>query len=379
MAMEKAKSFPDDILIEILCRLPKKSLFRFKCVSKQWLTLISNRNSVFPKTTHLGLVCQSYLLLKLRPKASHTEYLSETNFLHLHSNGTASCLITLSHFTGDSLLLSSCNGFLLYRQELTRKGKFDYMVCHPATMRSWFISRPRDLHWVHMGLASDGHHFKLLLFSAYRTHFPTRARYAKEVYSSENEEWSVEEWDSSCRTMIPRRPKKAIDSGRSVFHRGAFYWVWRNKLVICHLVGNKDCEFIKLPRFLGEVRRHEVKKNQCIWVSRGFVNCCQVTAIGHRIGIWSLHEGTGWWWDRHDGILAPPPMVGVEKSSLSFAPLAFNDDFEIVYLMFGRGIFSYNLATKETKEACKSPFEGSDDRAYCTALPFLSLTQFDIA
>ncbi|KAF8089185.1 hypothetical protein N665_0514s0015 [Sinapis alba] len=34
---------PQDLLIEILCRLPGKYLARFKCVSKQWSSLISSR------------------------------------------------------------------------------------------------------------------------------------------------------------------------------------------------------------------------------------------------------------------------------------------------------------------------------------------------
>lgn len=37
---------PDCIWMEILCRMPSKSVFRFKSVSKQWLTLISHPSFV---------------------------------------------------------------------------------------------------------------------------------------------------------------------------------------------------------------------------------------------------------------------------------------------------------------------------------------------
>ncbi|KAL9332938.1 hypothetical protein Peur_073077 [Populus x canadensis] len=33
---------PDGVLMEILLRLPLKSIFKFKCVSKRWLSVISD-------------------------------------------------------------------------------------------------------------------------------------------------------------------------------------------------------------------------------------------------------------------------------------------------------------------------------------------------
>ncbi|KAJ1288070.1 hypothetical protein BS78_02G060900 [Paspalum vaginatum] len=45
-----AAGFPDDIVLEILSRLPVKSLFRFKCVSKAWLALVTDCLRKVPPT-----------------------------------------------------------------------------------------------------------------------------------------------------------------------------------------------------------------------------------------------------------------------------------------------------------------------------------------
>nr|XP_016463783.1 PREDICTED: F-box protein At5g49610-like [Nicotiana tabacum] len=58
--------FQDDIIMEILIRLPVKSLLQFKCVSKSWQALISDpyfkmKHLNHAKNNHKLLVCQSSL------------------------------------------------------------------------------------------------------------------------------------------------------------------------------------------------------------------------------------------------------------------------------------------------------------------------------
>lgn len=64
-----AYNFSEDIFIEILLRLPAKSLMRFKCVAKQWQSLISDRGFVKSHLQRLktGDIISSQRIFKTTP------------------------------------------------------------------------------------------------------------------------------------------------------------------------------------------------------------------------------------------------------------------------------------------------------------------------
>ncbi|XP_060171333.1 F-box/kelch-repeat protein At3g23880-like [Lycium barbarum] len=70
----KIPSLPDELIIEILLRLPVKSLLQFKCVSKFWLALISSPEFV---KTHLSISAnndEGYPHHRLMLKLSYPRY-----------------------------------------------------------------------------------------------------------------------------------------------------------------------------------------------------------------------------------------------------------------------------------------------------------------
>jgi hypothetical protein len=133
-----AASLTDDLSVEILSRLPVKSLCRFKCVSHLWRALMSHpeHRRRLPQTL-AGVFYSSTDYTRFPQEARHFFNVSEIGFPPL-------ICPFLSFFPGYeriSLILDSCNGLLLCRLRSDRSSSsedafFRYLVCNPAT-KSW--------------------------------------------------------------------------------------------------------------------------------------------------------------------------------------------------------------------------------------------------
>ncbi|KAJ0098331.1 hypothetical protein Patl1_20703 [Pistacia atlantica] len=126
----------DDLLTELLIRLPIKSSVKFKSVSKHWLSLISNPHF----SVRLSLVPRLTAGLFLR-NVDSTEY----DFINLASSSPRAPfkLLTLGDESSQIMVLQSCNGLLLCcslkAQEFARFLDFNffenYYVFNPTTKK----------------------------------------------------------------------------------------------------------------------------------------------------------------------------------------------------------------------------------------------------
>uniref|UniRef100_M8BHU5 Uncharacterized protein n=1 Tax=Aegilops tauschii TaxID=37682 RepID=M8BHU5_AEGTA len=133
-----ADKLTEDLLIEILSRVPYRSLCRFKCVSKRWCGTISH--------PHNRKVLPQYHLKELAGfpyKRQHpvTGCFLGRRFAHVSAGGRPRIRPSLP-FLPDCHqfhLLDSCNGLLLCRRfETADSWEFDYVVCNPATEK-WVV------------------------------------------------------------------------------------------------------------------------------------------------------------------------------------------------------------------------------------------------
>ncbi|XP_037419387.1 F-box protein At5g07610-like [Triticum dicoccoides] len=136
--------FTDDLILEILIRLPARSLHRFKCVSVAWRDLIAdpaNRNK-------LPQALAGFLYMSFRSVHHHHHFASV-------SGGAAPFDPSLPYLQPnkyrDMEQVDACNGLLLYRACTKNLAPWDwswteddcrFVVCNPAT-GSWVELPPQ--------------------------------------------------------------------------------------------------------------------------------------------------------------------------------------------------------------------------------------------
>lgn len=133
---------PDDIVFQILARLPLESLIRFRCVCKSWHKLVSDKyfiqlhNDLSPPTKQLILLLQYYARGR-----------GEDHILGLVDNWRR-CYSGLSlDFLGQKVTVdASCNGLLCCVNCDTNPAR--YYICNPVTREFKFIFQERPAYEV---------------------------------------------------------------------------------------------------------------------------------------------------------------------------------------------------------------------------------------
>ncbi|XP_057803562.1 F-box protein At5g07610-like [Salvia miltiorrhiza] len=174
----------EDMVVEILLRLPAKSLTRFKLVCKHWLSLISAQQFCYLHTLRHPKPQPSLIL---RTHTSHYFYFNPVPNNHK--------LIPYSFTIPNSKILNSCNGLLL----LQSVHPVEYHVYNSTTKQSRKISladNSEDFTNV-MGLTlafdpSKSPHYKIVCVRAKMKPPSAHERHCRiEVYNSQSLTWRL--------------------------------------------------------------------------------------------------------------------------------------------------------------------------------------------
>ncbi|KAL7585727.1 hypothetical protein Lser_V15G43673 [Lactuca serriola] len=200
----------DDLLIEILLRLPLTSVLRFKSVSKNWSSLLSR---------------QPFTLLYKNVSISPGFYVRNMYIPFDVENQIALpiCNLDIHPHPCSIRIVQSCNGLLLCCSKHGIQGERKYSVLNPTTRQIALIpsvlgGRKLQKNIRFMGLAfhqTDCVDYKVVCFHRAK---PDEDMFRIQIYSSETRRWKIS--DESFSFSAPYY--ESLGSG--VYWNQALYW-----------------------------------------------------------------------------------------------------------------------------------------------------------
>ncbi|KAK4489396.1 hypothetical protein RD792_005205 [Penstemon davidsonii] len=206
----------EDLLTEILLRLPVKSLIDFKLVSKQWHSIITNPN-----------FCHLRSCRKTKPPAiglfihsgdfSYNESFDYVPFSvpRLRISPIQKHRLTIEDFSLDIRVVQSCNGLLLCRN-IKGPGEWKYYVCNPTTKHSFRIPQLDENIKRGMCLAFDpakSPHYHVVCVHECPKNSDLSFRI--QIYSSKTGSWKI------CGNPF----SSPQIYGRAVYWNGSVHWI----------------------------------------------------------------------------------------------------------------------------------------------------------
>uniref|UniRef100_A0A2N9GJL4 F-box domain-containing protein n=2 Tax=Fagus sylvatica TaxID=28930 RepID=A0A2N9GJL4_FAGSY len=245
--MMSSKRLPDEIVFDILTRVPVKSIIRFRCVSKSLNTTITNPIFI---TAHLNQAKSSssnnnhngYLLYVLESELCTAICNSDYTFTQISS-------FEMSFYTVDVLIDGYCNGIFCIRNN------YEFYLWNPSIKKLKIISIARfsmPLPKYTLGLAyhSQNNDFKVLKIASYRPVHPPVA----EVYTLSTDSWRrVEIPIESLNEPRPNGCFSYMISSPCLFFHGALHAIVETsdvKFILAFDVNDEIFREIMLPQNL---------------------------------------------------------------------------------------------------------------------------------
>ncbi|PIN12079.1 hypothetical protein CDL12_15316 [Handroanthus impetiginosus] len=272
-------NLPEEIITEILLRLPVKALLKFRCVSKLWLSLISSPQFI---KTHLkistknNIYSHNRLILSSgpRPNVFHTFSLNPKIDEYSYVD-TLLFDYPLSVDQDERIrIVGSCNGLVCGVLDLG-----NVVLWNPSTRKLKKLPNSGSLRGTHYGFGYDESNDDYKVVQTYWIDrdpdvYETRV----EVYSSRTNSWRFVNW-----------PGGYIFDGPGVFVKGAIHWKvhydddTKNWVVIAQNVTTETCSNLQLPMSANDDDAH---------VMLGVCGGCLSASYSYRnyMDIWVMKE-----------------------------------------------------------------------------------------
>ncbi|KAL5555058.1 hypothetical protein UlMin_037294 [Ulmus minor] len=240
----------NDLLIEILLKLPPKSFIKFTSVSKHWLSLASDPNFCRRRFPFPGSITGLFRISYSVP-SRYPEY----NFVDLNqtSNNPPFRSLTFFDHPSEIQIVQSCNGLLLCASFEHRKT--DYYVYNPTTNKYKLVPQVKlpSSHVFGFSLAFDpskSPHYKAVC--VWNRYHIVGDYYQIGVYSSEIGKWRLcgdrfYAHHSTGPALLCIENENGFESG--VFWNGAIHWTSLSTWSLLYFnVDEEKLSQISLPR-----------------------------------------------------------------------------------------------------------------------------------
>ncbi|XP_027067754.1 F-box protein At5g07610-like [Coffea arabica] len=305
----------EDLLTQILLCLPPKSLIRFQCVSRGWLSIISN-------PSFRRLYCGSSNTRALILFRKIWRKCPELNFISFSDEYASSMETAISHLSsnffteGEITDLHSCNGLVAVVLKLSN-GSREFAVYNPTTSQHRLIPQLNLLEnrhpFVALNIAFDplkSDHYKLVcVWLGPPTMRIMNVNYGFSIYESETGTWR----DSGDIFEIDFA-HSPTHFRNGVLWNGCLNWITHWKDIVCFDLDKEDVNFT-LPSPPVSMKHSE------IWYFGESVGCMYFIDINNPgemlFDVFELASGCSEWVLKYHLNLAPltilyPSMVDEE-------------------------------------------------------------------
>ncbi|KAF5755074.1 putative F-box domain-containing protein [Helianthus annuus] len=383
-------NFPESLLLEIISRLPLKSIFKFKCVCKHWLTLISQPSFskfYFNVTANSASSSVQFRILYRYIYVSKFKDVLDRFRPEVYNSHKFSVLF-LSSFeeqqqSDQFKVLGVSNGLIL----CCLLGPLVYYVCDPVTRQWVTLPRGRDMsastHPIFFGegfVSRVDENNVVVGYTVVRVELLSlRTNYLSlEAFSSETGKWV--DYKLPCESPIALMKR----GGGPVCFNGNFHWFVYDHGMVAFDPNKepKSCRLIQFPedREVETEYKHDGLYrlcDECQGKLRFFEVAYDVCSF-YCFSMWDMKDYEKGEWcsefkvTRSDLSSSDPELNGWLMKA-KFLPLSFHPfDLDIVYLRCVElaCVVSYSIRNK-TLDVVAKPIGVVDDLSWRVVIPFV--------
>ncbi|CAO2174577.1 unnamed protein product [Urochloa humidicola] len=340
----RVPSLSEDLIVEILSRVPYRSLCRFKCVSRSWLALCSDPDlrKKSPQTLS-GFFCYS------RDRDNDYNFYCP-HLINLSGRGRPVVDPSppfLEGYASPPLFMQCSSSLLLWKFFKSSSHEAEYVVSNPATQK-WILLPPTEtrhpLHLVHLG-------FDPAIPSCFYVFMFVTGDYLKvtgvEIYSSETGGWVFRQSEWEDGTAV------GLDS-ESIFFNGILYSTTPDLSLLSIDAEGKTWGKIDMPH---SYIRPTISEDDCfIAHSQGCLYAMHIDSRNHnQLSVWALGpNGHEQWALEHTANITQ--LLGRRQRGTHefYILIAAHPECNLLYLTGGlhNELMSYDMDKKEVHAIC---------------------------